>query len=195
MAIQNSDITLAKDFGVSGTLTPRRGLFPITPLTSIWRRNFEPADAILSAVTVQAGIALAERTISIFEGQWITLDASGKAVVATAALTVNGMAWPVFSGGDRLDPKGGLTVLHGSWVAQTNFFDKNSSFNVGDFLQIDSGTVNINGVDTAVEGTLKPITITADATTLARVVARVEREAIGVTSETPDGILTIHSAW
>src|SRR3990172_11210154 len=124
MVIQNTESTLAAALGVSGTLSARRGLFPITPLTMIWRRNFEPADALLSAITTQAGIALAERTIAVDEGQWVTLDTTGKAVVADSGSggASMGLAWPVFSGGDRLDPKGGITVLHGKWVAHTSYF-------------------------------------------------------------------------
>lgn len=192
MVIQNTETSLAKAFGVSGTMSPRLGIKPISPLTMIFRRNFEPADGLLSAVTVQAGQALGVRQIIAFEGQWVTLDASGKAIIATAANTPNGQAWPLFTGGDRLDPNGGVTVLHGPWIADTSFFDKNSTFAAGDFLSIDSGTVNINGVDTAVEGTLKPVTVSAVAD-LAKVVARVERAPIGVAPETPDGVMRIHS--
>ena len=59
-------------------------------------------------------------------------------------------------------------------------------------MSIGSGTVNINGVDTAVEGVLKPVTVSAVAD-LAKVVARVERAPIGVAPETPDGVMRIHS--
>lgn len=85
MPIQNTDTTLAREFGVSGTLSARKGLFPVTPLTMVWRRMLEPADALLSAVGVQAGIALAERTINVLEGQWVTLDSSGKTILAPDA--------------------------------------------------------------------------------------------------------------
>jgi hypothetical protein len=187
MPITNTESTLAAALGVSGTLSPRRGLFPVTPLTMIWRRNFEPADALLSAVTTQAGVALAERTIAVSEGQWITLDTAGKAILAPDATTLP--AWPAFSGGDRLDPKGGITVLHGPWVADTSFFDSTGVYAVGTLLQVGTGTVQ--GV-AATGSCLKPITIAA-ATDIFKVVARVERTPYGVSSETPAGIMRIKS--
>jgi len=186
MPITNTESTLAAALGVSGTLSARRGLFPVTPLTMIWRRNLEPADALLSAITTQAGIALAERTIAVNEGQWLTLDSSGKAVVApAAALTPLG---PAFSGGDRLDPKGGVTVLHGAWVADTSYFNDAGSYAVGTLLQI-SGSVTVQGV-AAQTGALTPITIAA-ATDIFKVVAVVERPPFGVAPETPTGVMRI----
>lgn len=188
MVIQNTETTLAAALGVSGTLSPRLGLFPITPLTMIWRRMFNPADALLSAVTTQAGSALAERNINVAEGQWVTLDATGNAIIAPNA--TNLPAWPTWSGGQRLDPKGGITVLHGAWVADTSYFVDNGTYVVGTFLQINTGSVQ--GV-AAQTGALEDVTITADATILATVVARVERPPFGVAAETPNGTMRIRA--
>jgi len=185
MPIQNTDTTLAREFGVSGTLSPRKGLFPVTPLTMIWRRQLEPADALLSAVGVQASIALAERTINVQEGQWVTLDTSGKAILAPDAAI--GAVGPVWSGGDRLDPKGGITVLHGPWVADTSFFDQTGVYAVGTLLQIGTGTVQ--GV-AATGSCLKPITLAAVGD-IFKVVAVVERGPYGVCADTPAGVLRI----
>jgi hypothetical protein len=188
MVIQNTESTLAAALGVSGTLSPRLGLFPITPLTMIWRRMFTPADALLSAVTTQAGSALAERTIAVNEGQWVTLDASGNAIVAPNGTTLP--AWPVWSGGQRLDPKGGITVLHGAWVADTSYFVDTGTYGVGTPLIIATGSVQGVGAQT---GALEDTTVTADATTLFPVVARVERTPFGVSSETPNGTMRIRA--
>ena len=187
MVIQNTESTLASALNVSGTLSPRKGLFPITPLTMIWRRQLTPADALLSAVTTQAGIALAEQTISIDEGQWVTLDSLGNAIVAPNSTTLP--AWPAFSGGDRFDPKGGITVLHGKWVVDTSYFDQDGVYAVGTFLQIGTGTVQ--GV-AGKTGALTPIVPVAFGD-LIKIVARVERTPYGVGSETPAGIMRIHS--
>lgn len=186
MPISNTESTLAAALGVSGTLSPRKGLYPVTPLTMIWRRNFTPADALLSAVTTQAGIALAERTIALDEGQWVTLDSSGNCIVAPSATTLP--AWPVFSGGDRLDPKGGVTVLHGAFVADTSYFDQAGVYAVGTLLQV-SGSVTVQGV-AGKTGALTPITIAAVGD-IHKVVARVERPVFGVSAETPAGVLRI----
>lgn len=185
MPIQNTDTTLAREFGVSGTLSPRKGLFPVTPLTMVWRRMLEPADALLSAVGVQAGIALAERTINVLEGQWVTLDSSGKAILAPDAAV--GAIGPVWSGGDRLDPKGGITVLHGAWVADTSFFDQLGAYAVGTLLQIGTGTVQGAAATAAC---LKPIAPAAVAD-IFKVVAVVERAPYGVSSDTPAGVMRI----
>jgi hypothetical protein len=193
MPIQNTESTLAAALGVSGTLSPRKGLFPITPLTMIWRRQFEPADALLSAVTTQGGIALAERTIALEEGQWVTLDTSGKAVVADSGSggASTGLAWPVWSGGDRLDPKGGVTVLHGKWVAHTSYFDDGGVYAVGTLLKVAAGAVTVQGV-AGKTGALTPVSgITA--AELAKVVAVVERTAFGTSTDTPSGIMQIRS--
>lgn len=193
MPIQNSETTMANALGVSGTASPRKGLFPITPLTMVWRRMLTPADSLLSAITTQAGIALGERTISLDEGQWVTLDASGNAVVADSASggAATGLAWPVWSGGDRLDPKGGVTVLHGrSWVAHTSYFDETGTYAVGTLLQIGTGTVQ--GV-AGKTGVLKPIS-PASVADLSKVVAVVEKPPFAVSSETPAGIIQIWRA-
>lgn len=185
-------VKVAQDLGVSGTVKPRRGFFPETPLTMIYRRNLQPDDTLKSAAAIQGGISLGNRTINLFEGQWVTINASGLAVVATAANSPTGLAYPAFTGGERLDPEGGLTVILGSWVATTNFFDKGGTFSAGTLLMVGAGTVNINGSDTAVEGCLIPV----DETVLAevvRAVAQVERPPFGVNSETPDGIMQIRS--
>lgn len=193
MPIQNLETSLAAALGVSGTLSARRGLFPITPLTMIWRRQITPADALLSAVTTQAGIALAERTVSVAEGQWVTMDASGNAVIADSAAGpgATGLAWPVFSGGDRLDMKGGLTVLHGKWVAHTSFFDQAGVYAVGTLLKVNdaSAPVSVQGV-AGINGALTPIGAMS-ATENAKAVARVERTAFGIAPETPNGTIQI----
>lgn len=185
MVIQNTESTLAAALGVSGTLSPRKGLFPITPLTMIWRRMLTPADALLSAVTTQAGSALAERTINLAEGQWVTFDASGNAIVAPDATTLP--AHPVWSGGDRLDPKGGITVLHGPWIADTSYFVDTGTYAVGTLLQIATGSVQ--GV-AAQSGALEDITLAAVGD-VHKVVARVERTPFGVSAETPNGTMRI----
>lgn len=185
MPIQNTDTTLAREFGVSGTLSPRKGLFPVTPLTMVWRRMLEPADALLSAVGVQAGIALAERTINVQEGQWVTLDSSGKAILAPDAAI--GAIGPVWSGGDRLDPKGGITSIQGAWVADTSFFDSAGAYAVGTLLQIGTGTVQ--GV-AATAACLKPITVAAVGD-IFKVVAIVERAPYGTSADTPAGVIRI----
>jgi hypothetical protein len=193
MPITNLETALAAALGVSGTLSARRGLFPITPLTMIWRRQVTPADALLSAVTTQAGIALAERTVAVAEGQWVSLDSSGNAVIADSALGggSTGLAWPVFSGGDRLDMKGGLTVLHGKWVAHTSFFDQAGTYAVGTLLKVNdaSAPVTVQGV-AGINGALQPIGAPS-ATENLKVVARVERTAFGVAPETPAGTLQV----
>lgn len=185
MPIANQESTLAAELGVSGTVTRSPGLYPVTPLSMVWRRQIEPADSLLSALTTQGGIALAERTVAVKEGQWVTLDSTGKAVVAADATTLP--CWPVWSGGDRLDPKGGLTVLHGPFVADTSYFDKDGSYAVGTLLQI--GTANVQGV-AAQAGCLTPVTISAVGDVY-KVVARVERTPFGVGSEIPNGALRI----
>jgi hypothetical protein len=193
MPITNLETSLAAALGVSGTLSARRGLFPITPLTMIWRRPIAPADALLSAITTQAGIALAERTVSVAEGQWVTMDASGNAVIADSVLGAGatGLAWPVFTGGDRLDMKGGLTVLHGKWVAHTSFFDQAGVYAVGTLLKVNDAAapVTVQGV-AGINGALTPIGAMS-ATENARVVARVERTPIAIAPETPAGIIQI----
>lgn len=185
MPISASESALAREFGVSGTLSPRKGLFPITPLTMIWRRQLEPADALLSAVTTQAGIALAERTINVQEGQWVTLDTAGKAILAPNAAV--GAIGPVWSGGDRLDPKGGITVLHGAWVADTSFFNQLGTYAVGTLLQIGTGTVQGVG---GVAACLTDITPAAVAD-IFKVVAVVERTPYGTSTDTPAGVMRI----
>lgn len=186
MPIQNTDTTLAREFGVSGTLSPRKGLFPVTPLTMVWRRMLEPADALLSAVGVQAGIALAERTINVLEGQWVTLDTAGKAILAPNAAV--GAIGPVWSGGDRLDPKGGITVLHGAWVADTSFFaTEGAPYVVGTLLQIGTGTVQGVGGVAACLTSIAP----AAAADIFKVVAVVERAPYGVSADTPSGVMRI----
>lgn len=183
-------VQVAQSFGVSGSMKPRRGLFPEVPLTMIHRRNVTPDDSIKTAAGISGGIALGTQSINVFEGQWVTLNASGNAIIATEALTATGLAYPVFSGGDRLDPDGGLTVLWGKWICTTSFFDKLGVYAVGTPLKVGSGTVNINGVDTVVQGCLTPATLPADA---AKVVALVEQGPFAVNSDTPDGVLRIIS--
>ena len=197
MTIPNTESTLAAALGVSGTLSPRKGLFPITPLTMIWRRMLTPADSLLSAVTTQAGIALAERTIAVAEGQWVTLDAAGNAVVANSDTPggSTGLAWPVFSGGDRFDPKGGITVLHGQWVADTSFFDDGAVYAPGTLLKLNvvGGPVSVQGV-AGQQGALTPLGALT-AAELAKTVARVERTPFGTSSETPSGTLRVQKLW
>jgi hypothetical protein len=185
MPIQNTESTLAAALGVSGTLSARKGLHPVTPLTMVWRRMVEPADALLSAVGIQGGMALAERTIAVQEGQWANLDSSGKAIIAAnAAIAPLG---PIWSGGDRFDGKGGLTILHGAFVADTSFFDQAGTYAVGTLLQI--GTATVQGV-AAQAGALTPITIAAVGD-IFKVVAVVERAPFGVAAETPAGTIRI----
>jgi hypothetical protein len=186
MPIQNTDTTLAREFGVSGTLSARKGLFPVTPLTMVWRRMLEPADALLSAVGVQGGIALAERTINILEGQWVTLDSSGKAILAPNAAV--GAIGPVWSGGDRLDPKGGITTIQGAWVADTSFFaTEGAPYLVGTLLQIGTGTVQGAA---ATPGCLTSI-VPAAVADIFKVVAIVERGPYGTAADTPSGVMRI----
>lgn len=184
MPIQNTESTLAAALGVSGTMSARKGLFPVTPLTMIWRRQIEPADALLSAVTTQAGIALAERTIAIAEGQWVGLDANGRGIVAPNDSIPVG---PAFSGGDRFDPKGGITVLHGPWVADTSFFDTATPLAAGDLVKVGTGTVQ--GV-AATAGCLVKNVVAAFGDVL-KTVGIVERAPFGVASETPSGTIRV----
>jgi hypothetical protein len=123
------------------------------------------------------------------------MDASGNAVIADSVLGAGatGLAWPVFTGGDRLDMKGGLTVLHGKWVAHTSFFDQAGVYAVGTLLKVNDAAapVTVQGV-AGINGALTPIGAMS-ATENARVVARVERTAIAIAPETPAGILQISS--
>lgn len=186
-----SESTLAAAFGVSGTMSSRKGLFPITPLTMIWRRMLTPDDTLLSAVGLQAGIALAERTVSLEEGQWVTLNSSGNAIVADSGSGggATGLAWPVFSGGDRLDMKGGITVLHGSWVADTSYFDDNGAYSAGTLLQVATGTKTVQGVASKT-GALTSI-VPSTVAHLMTVVARVEKPPFGISTDTPTGVMRI----
>ncbi len=188
MVIQNTETTLAAALGVSGTLSPRVGLHPITPLTMIWRRTLPPADALLSPVGVQAGSALAERTINLNEGQWVTEDADGNLIVAADGTAIP--AWPVWSGGDRLDPKGGVTVIHGAWIADTSYFVDTGTYAAGTPLIIATGSVQGTAGQS---GALEDTTVTADATTLAPVVAKVLRPPFGTSAETPNGVMRIRA--
>lgn len=190
--VENSETALAKERGVSGTVTPKVGIKPVSPTTLYWGRPFTPADALKSALGTQGGIALGKQTLNVYGGQWITVDAAGKAIIATAANTLTGLAWPVWGSKDRLDLDGGLTALFGKYVAETTFFDKDETFAVGDLLKVGQADVTIAGVATTVEGCL----IKADPAVLADVaaaVARVEKTPFGVSSETPDGVLLISS--
>ena len=185
MTIANSESTLAAALGVSGTMSARLGLFPITPLTMIWRRQLTPSNTLLSAVTTQAGIALAETTVAVVEGQWVTLDSSGNAIIApNAAIAPLG---PVFSDGSRFDLKGGITILHGPWVAQTSYFDQGGSYSVGTLLEI--GTATVQGAASST-GTVTPITLSAVGD-IFKVVAAVERPPFATDPATPAGCLQI----
>lgn len=185
MAIQNTENTLAAALGVSGVVSRPPGIYPVTPLTMVYRRQVTPADALFSAVSTQAGVALAEQTLSLKEGQWVMLDSSGNAIVATDATTA--AIGPVWSGGDRLDPKGGVTVLHGPWIAMTTYFNDAGSYAVGTFLQI--GTASVQGV-AAQTGALTPITLAAFGD-IFKVVAVVEKAPFGLSPEAPNGVLQI----
>ncbi len=191
MTVAASESTLAAAFGVSGTMSSRKGVFPITPLTMIWRRMLQPADTLLSAVGLQAGIALAERSCSVIEGQWLTLDTDGNAVVGDSGSggAATGLAWPLFGDGGRFDVKGGLTVLHGPFVCQTSYFDDGGTYNVGTLLQVATGTKTVQGT-TGQTGALTSIVPTTVAQ-LMTVVARVEKPAFGVSSDVPSGCLQI----
>lgn len=194
MTISNQESTLAATLGVSGTMSGRAGIKPIAPLTMIWRRMLQPADALLSSVTTQADIALAERTVSVNEGQWVTLDSSGNAINAASDTGpgATGLAWPCFGGGDRFDGKGGITVLHGAWVADTSYFDQGGTYAPGTMLQVCAAAgVTVQGVATQ-KGALTSITVTTVAH-LMTVVAICERAPFGITAELPAGSIRVRS--
>lgn len=187
-----SESTLAAAFGVSGTMSSRKGLFPVSPLTMIYRRMLTPDDTLLSAIGLQAGIALAERTVSLEEGQWVTLNSSGNAIVADSGSGggATGLAWPVWSGGDRLDMKGGIAVLHGPFVADTSYFDDGGTYAAGTLLQVATGTKTVQGTagKTGALTSIVPSTVAH----LMTVVARVEKAPFGTSSDTPSGVMRIH---
>ena len=150
----------------------------LTPIHLVWRREIDVADADItttSSATNGDGDALAldTNTVDIVAGQWVTLDTSGKATLATSPTL---LAYIVDAGGDRLDVNvlTQVAVLHGVYIARTDQF------------RSDTGDVYAPGTTLTVEdGILRP------ASGSEAVVAVAEGAPSAVTSAFPNGELSI----
>lgn len=149
-------------------------------LTKVWRRNLTPDDALFSTAAGSNGLSVISGTLSVDRGHWVQLNASGKAVVASAAASARG-AMPVWSGGvDRFDVSGGITVVYGAHVAKTTGFlasPTNAAYAVGVELTLrDDGDGNAV-LDSAASGEF--------------VVALVEAAPTAATAKFANGLLAI----
>lgn len=152
-------------------------LIPDTSVVTIYRRSLTPADAIIQDANENPSPALDTKEITVEEGEWVTLDAAGKAIRLPASPGAAGLlAFPVWVS-DRRDAGAALqlTVIHGVHIAKTTEFDAaDLPFAAGDRLtaKLVSG-----------KSVLKRAA-TGDA-----VVAIAEGNAAGATSEFPNGFL------
>jgi len=145
-----------------------------------WRRPLDVADDDITtneASTSQSeqSLALPSQTVDIVEGQWVTLDAAGKATLVTVPTR---LAFPTFAAGERLDVNGLGQVcgLFGMFVAETDQF------------RLDTGDTYAAGTDLTVEnGLLRP------AAAGEPIVAVAEGPLSAATTAHPNGLLRFAS--
>jgi len=129
----------------------------ITPLTLVWRREFQVDAADLVAATStstqqsDSSPALGLSTVDITEGQWITptgIFTTGreqKPVATLVGATPPDIAFAVYAGGDRFDVTviQGVTALFGNYVAETDQFNTATGviYAVGDKLTVADGVL------------------------------------------------------
>lgn len=100
-------------------------LLPDTSVVTFYRRSLTPADALIVNSGENAFPSLDTQRITVVEGEWVTLDAAGKAVKLVAAPGVAGiLAFPVWVS-DRKDAGAAraITVIHGVHCGRTSVFN------------------------------------------------------------------------
>jgi hypothetical protein len=94
-------------------------------MLTFFRRPLTPADSLITNSGENPFPALDTKRINVDEAEWVTLDASGKAVKLGAAPAAAALlAFPVWVG-DRRDAAAALSiaVVHGPHNAKTSLFD------------------------------------------------------------------------
>ena len=100
-------------------------LLPDTSVVTFYRRSIVPADSFIVNSGENAFPSLDTKRITIVEGEWVTLDASKKAIKLGAAPGAAGLlAFPVWVS-DRKDAGAALavTVIHGVHSGRTSVFN------------------------------------------------------------------------
>lgn len=94
---------------------------PDTSVVTFYRRSLIPADSELIPAGVNSPPALDTDEVDIDEGQWVTMDASGKAVKVGASAVANAFVVWV---GRRTDAGAArqVTVIFGTYIAKTTEF-------------------------------------------------------------------------
>ena len=119
----------------------------ITSVALVFRRPLEVADADITAVagaSDQAGnsLSLDQNVVDIATGQWVTLDANGRATLVT---TPTRLAYCVHAGGERLDVNvlTQVEALHGMYIADTDQFrnDTGDTYAAGTDLTVENGVL------------------------------------------------------
>jgi len=152
-------------------------LIPDTSVVTFYRRSLAPADSEISNEGLNPAPALDTKEIDIDEGQWVTLDAAGKAVKVGG--TATRLAFAVWVG-RRSDAGAALqiTAIFGVYIASTSVF--NPSPAGGAYVAGDLLTAKSARLDRAATG--EPI------------VAVAEGPVFGATTEFPDGFLKYNTA-
>lgn len=96
-------------------------LIPETSVVSFYRRALVPADALYVDAGINPAPSLDFKKVNVAEGDWVTLDSSGKAIKVTVPTRLAFVVWV----GDRTDSGMAkqMTVLFGSFIAKTSVFD------------------------------------------------------------------------
>lgn len=151
-------------------------LIPETSVVSFYRRNLTPADSLIVAEGLNPSPAIDLDTVNVAEGQWVTLDAAGKAIKVTNPTR---LAFVVWVGGRRdAGAAKSITVLFGSYIAKSSVFDTTPTGG-GAYVAGDLLTVRTAQLDRAAGG--EPI------------VAILESPVVDVSSEFPDGFLKFNT--
>lgn len=152
-------------------------LIPDTSVVTVYRRSLTPADVLISNDPQNPFPSLANKQVNVDEGEWVTLDAAGKAVKLGASPGAAGLLAFAVWVGKRSDAGAALqiTVIFGAYIAKTSVFDFASGpYAAGDLL------------------TAKLVAGASQLTKAASgdpVVAICEGPASGVTTDFPNGFL------
>ena len=118
----------------------------------VYRRALDVADTDVTAVDTgssqsEDSLSLPGVVVDIVEGQWVTLDADGRATLVVAP---SRLAWATWAAGERLDVNIRQQVcgVFGMYVAETDQFrnDTGDVYAVGTDLTAENGILRPAGV-------------------------------------------------
>jgi hypothetical protein len=122
----------------------------LSPLSTVWLRSITADDTLVSAAGVNPVEAVDLDTLSVLTGQWVTLNAAGKAVLAGDTDQVVSVVYV----GNRNDTAEAKTVntIDGHAIIETTVFDNAGTYALGTEVMVVAGQLKDATVGKAVVG-------------------------------------------